>query len=148
MLHTRNAGPAGPDNPRMLGRRSIGALGAISAALGLAALAGQPPRTPVAPPPSSAPQQHRPQAQASTGALQALRDGRRIDLNRASAADLELLPGIGPSLAQRIVEDRGTHGAFGSIDALRRVHGIGPRTIERLRALVQIEAGAQGRGAP
>lgn len=130
----------------MLGRRSIGALGAISAALALAALAGQPPRTP-APATSAAPQPHRPEVQASTAALEALRDGRRLDLNRASAADLELLPGIGPSLAQRIVDDRSTHGAFASIDALRRVHGIGPRTIERLRALVQIEA-AQGRAAP
>jgi competence protein ComEA len=132
----------------MLTRRSIGALGAISAALGLAALAGQPARMPAAPAPISAPQPHRPEAQASTAALQALRDGRRLDLNHASAADLELLPGIGPSLARRIVEDRSAHGAFGSIDALRRVHGIGPRTIERLRALVQIEAGTQGRAAP
>jgi competence protein ComEA len=131
----------------MLGRRSIGALGAISAALALAALASQPPRTPAAPAPFSA-SQRRPQVPASTAALEALRDGRRLDLNRASAADLELLPGIGPNLAQRIVDDRSAHGAFGSIDALQRVHGIGPRTIERLRTLVQIAPDVQGRAAP
>lgn len=131
----------------MLGRRSIGALGAISAALALAALASQPARTPAAAPQSAAAQPHRPQVQASTAALQALRDGHPLDLNHASAADLELLPGIGPSLAQRIVDDRSAHGAFASIDALQRVHGIGPRTIERLRALVHIEA-AQGRAVP
>jgi competence protein ComEA len=128
----------------MLGRRSIGALGAISAALALAALASQPSRAPAAPV-ASGTSRHSPHAPASTAALEALRDGRPLDLNRASAADLELLPGIGPSLARRIVDDRAEHGAFSSIEALQRVHGIGPRTIERLRALVQTEAGAQGR---
>jgi competence protein ComEA len=127
----------------MLGRRSVGALGAITAALALAALASLPPRAPavvvaIAP-------EHRTVAPASTAALEALRDGRRLDLNHASAADLELLPGIGPSLAQRIVDDRNAHGAFSGADGLRRVHGIGPRTIERLRGLVDVEAGAQGR---
>jgi competence protein ComEA len=127
----------------MLGRSSVGALGAIVATLALAALASLPPRTPSTAVPIAAP--HRAPASASSAALEALRDGRRIDLNHASAADLELLPGIGPSLAQRIVADRNAHGAFDSVAALQRVHGIGPRTIARLQTLVQVEAGAQGR---
>lgn len=49
-----------------------------------------------------------------------------VDVDRATAADLERLPRIGPALAQRIVDDRADRGAFGSLDALQRVRGIGP----------------------
>jgi competence protein ComEA len=59
-------------------------------------------------------------------------------VNRASVGDLELLPGVGPALAQRIVAHRSEHGAFSSVDALSQVRGIGPRTLERLRPLVAI----------
>ena len=59
-----------------------------------------------------------------------------IDLNRASAAELEALPRVGPALARRIVDDREANGPFRSIDELDRVRGIGPRTIELLRPLV------------
>lgn len=57
---------------------------------------------------------------------------RVIDVNRASAAELELLPGIGPGLAARIIEDRAQRGAFASVADLERVRGIGPRTVLRL----------------
>ncbi len=57
----------------------------------------------------------------------------RIDLNSATAAQLEMLPGIGPAKARAIVEDRTRNGAFGSVEALDRVVGIGPKTVERLR---------------
>jgi competence ComEA-like helix-hairpin-helix protein len=76
-----------------------------------------------------------------------LRDGGRVDLNLAQAADLELLPGIGPALARRIVANRQTHGAFGSIDELMRVRGIGRRTFGRLQALVEVAVQPQGRAA-
>lgn len=56
-----------------------------------------------------------------------------IDLNSASAPELSALPNIGPALAQRIVEDRASHGPFATIDDLARVPGIGPRTVESLR---------------
>lgn len=62
---------------------------------------------------------------------------RRIDINTASAAELGLLPGIGPKLAERIIEDRARRGPFESVDALDRVKGIGPRTVERLRAMAE-----------
>src|SRR5262245_28792281 len=57
----------------------------------------------------------------------------RLDLNEASAAELTVLPGLGPALAGKIVEDRGRRGAYGSVDDLRRVDGIGASVIERLR---------------
>lgn len=56
---------------------------------------------------------------------------RLIDVNRATSGELELLPGIGPGLAARIIEDRTARGAFGSIADLERVRGIGPRTVLR-----------------
>ena len=59
--------------------------------------------------------------------------GLRIDVNSAEEAQLDLLPGIGPRLAARIVEERRTEGAFASLDELVRVAGLGPRLIERLR---------------
>ena len=64
--------------------------------------------------------------------------GSLIDINTASAAELDLLPGIGPALAGRIVEHRVANGSFSSVDGLDDVHGIGPRTIDRLRAMVTI----------
>jgi competence protein ComEA len=64
---------------------------------------------------------------------------RTINVNAASAAELELLPGIGPALARRIVDDRAAHGPFRSVNDLDRVKGIGPRTIERLRPLLRAD---------
>jgi competence protein ComEA len=57
----------------------------------------------------------------------------RINLNAASPAELCVLPGLGPMLAQRIVDDRDSRGPFASVDDLDRVSGIGPATVERLR---------------
>jgi competence protein ComEA len=62
--------------------------------------------------------------------------GRPIDLNVASAEDLEALPRIGPVLARRIVDERRQRGPYASVDDLVRVKGIGPKTVERLRLLV------------
>lgn len=55
-----------------------------------------------------------------------------LDVDRASAAELEQLPGIGPALALRIVDDRNRNGPFGSITNLQRVRGIGPALSNRL----------------
>lgn len=64
---------------------------------------------------------------------------RSINLNTASAAELELLPGIGPALAARIVEHRREHGPFASVEELDLVRGIGPRTLEAIRPLVTVK---------
>jgi competence ComEA-like helix-hairpin-helix protein len=62
---------------------------------------------------------------------------RRIDVNTAPAAELELLPSIGPALADRIVTHRTEHGPFDSLKALDSVPGIGPRTLEDLAPFVR-----------
>lgn len=72
----------------------------------------------------------------------------RIDLNSADEAQLDLLPGIGPSLAQRIIENRRRFGFFDSIDNLQRVSGIGPRTIERFRSYVVVSQVEDSSGNP
>ena len=64
--------------------------------------------------------------------------GGRVDLNRATAAELETLPGVGPVLSGRIIEYRRRVGALGSVEELGEVSGIGPATIERLRPLVRV----------
>lgn len=57
-----------------------------------------------------------------------------ISLSSATAADLEALDGVGPALAQRIVDWRQAHGGFSSVDQLDDVPGIGPARLDALRA--------------
>mgnify|MGYP001316210231 CR=1 FL=1 len=64
--------------------------------------------------------------------------GTPLDLNRATAADLERLPGIGPALAARIVAYRDSIGRFRAVDELDHVRGIGPALLERLRPHVSV----------
>lgn len=66
----------------------------------------------------------------------------RIDLNQATAAELMLLPGIGPRLAEGIVDDRAAHGPYRCLDDLRRVRWVGPVLVERiaLYAVVEVQA--------
>lgn len=59
----------------------------------------------------------------------------RIDVNQAGAAELALLPEVGPSMAEAILADRARHGPFATVDDLRRVRGIGPATLEAIRPL-------------
>ena len=59
--------------------------------------------------------------------------GTLVNLNSAPVAVLETLPGIGPTLARRIIADREQNGRFARVDDLRRVRGIGPRTGARLK---------------
>ncbi|MEN3001007.1 MAG: helix-hairpin-helix domain-containing protein [Armatimonadota bacterium] len=61
-----------------------------------------------------------------------------LDLNRATAEELEALPGIGPVLAARIVEYRQQRGRFQSVDELLDVHGIGPKRLEQIRPYVTV----------
>ena len=63
-------------------------------------------------------------------------DDGRVSLNTADAAALDALPGIGPVLAQRIVDWREAQGPFASVDALGDVPGIGPSLLGRLTPLV------------
>lgn len=64
--------------------------------------------------------------------------GSRVDLNAATAGDLDALPGIGPVLAQRIVDHRTRNGPFRSVDELDDVPGIGPAIAAELAELVAV----------
>jgi len=59
-----------------------------------------------------------------------------IHLNTATADQLEQLPGVGPALAQRILDWRAQHGGFASIGQLQQVHGLGPAKFAALRTWV------------
>jgi len=62
-----------------------------------------------------------------------------LNLNTATAVDLERLPQIGAALAGRIVAFREKYGPFPAVDSLVRVRGIGPATLERLRSRITTE---------
>lgn len=62
-----------------------------------------------------------------------------INLNSATAAELEVLDGIGPARAQAIIDYRQRNGPFKAVDDLLKVSGIGPVTLERLRSRVSVE---------
>ena len=64
-----------------------------------------------------------------------------LDLDRATPAEIEALPGIGPSLAARIIAHRDSAGSFGSMDALCEVRGVGAALAKRLSPLVTFSAG-------
>lgn len=74
-------------------------------------------------------------AEEHRGAL----SGGTLDLNLATAAQLELLPGIGPAAAARIVEYRDQIGGYRSIEELAGVKGIGAKTLAKLRPLLRVE---------
>ncbi|HEX9774670.1 MAG TPA: ComEA family DNA-binding protein [Actinomycetota bacterium] len=61
-----------------------------------------------------------------------------VNINTASQADLESLPGIGPVLAQRIMDYREQHGGFRSVEDLKNVSGIGDKTFASLEPLVTV----------
>jgi competence ComEA-like helix-hairpin-helix protein len=65
-------------------------------------------------------------------------DPRPLDLNHASADEISRLPGVGPSLARRIVEERLRRGRFESSDNLRSILGMGPKKLAALREHVTV----------
>jgi competence ComEA-like helix-hairpin-helix protein len=79
------------------------------------------------------PQATRPQATPPTANTSTL-----IDLNAATKSQLELLPGIGPALAQRVLDHRAKLGGFTKVEDLDGVRGIGPKVLAKLRPLVRV----------
>ena len=61
-----------------------------------------------------------------------------VDLNSATLADLDALPGVGPVLAQRILDWRSEHGPFTGVEQLREVAGIGDRKFQDLKSRVRV----------
>ena len=60
-------------------------------------------------------------------------DGQRININTATSPELQTLRGIGPAMAERIIEYRQTSGRFSTVDDLTNVKGIGEKTLEKIR---------------
>lgn len=76
---------------------------------------------------------------------------QRVDLNRATAADFDQLPGVGPVLAKRMVEYRKSVGRFHAVEDLRAVKGIGKKKLDQLKPFVTVTKSAtlkQGEKGP
>ena len=97
--------------------------GALAAALSASPVAAQ------TPPPATPPSQTSPASQ-----------GAALNLNTATKADLEKLPGVGPAMAQRILDYRQKIGAFKKAEELMNVQGIGEKSFLKLKPLVTVVA--------
>ena len=64
--------------------------------------------------------------------------GQPVSLNSATVDQLDELDGVGPVMAQKILDYRKEHGGFGSVDDLKQVSGIGPKRFEALKANVRM----------
>ena len=80
------------------------------------------------------PNEERPQNQATETLIPSTPE--LLNINTASAEELQTLPNIGVQMAKRIVVYREQHGKFASVDALQNVKGIGAKTLEKLRPFV------------
>ena len=105
----------------MIARRRIAPVLVLSAALAAVTLTAPP----VVPPASAA-------APAET---------KPVDLNAAGSDELEAVPGIGKSLAAKIVAFREKNGAFKSVDDLLKVQGVGEKSLEKLRPYLTVSKG-------
>lgn len=72
----------------------------------------------------------------------------RFDLNTATAAQLDLLPRIGPKLAARIISHRQQHGPFRRLEELQEVAGIGPKTFATIKSMLNVSPTISGSGRP
>ena len=77
-------------------------------------------------------------ARTLTPAGTAQKGSTPVNINTATAEELQTLPRIGPAMAQRIIAWREAHGGFRSVDELDAVPGIGPSMLENLRPLVMV----------
>ena len=75
---------------------------------------------------------------APDGDRTTLLPGNKIDLNTASVAELDVLPGIGPVYAQRIVDYREANGAFAAVEDVMNVTGIGPATYAKFEDMITV----------
>ncbi len=65
--------------------------------------------------------------------------GGKVNINTATAEELDTLPGVGPAIAQRIIDYRTAHGPFQSIEDIKNVRGIGDATFEELKDKITVQ---------
>lgn len=82
----------------------------------------------------------RPSQERRARQAEALRDGQQIDVNEATAAELELLPGVGPSLAKRLLATRMQRGRFRTAADLLEVKGVGQKTLSKLTPFLKFDS--------
>lgn len=120
----------------VLGAAAVGAIGWAMGRGGVAAVKNAPPVAVLGAARADSPSAAGESKKDATGAVSI---GKLVNLNTATEAELELLPGVGPSLAKRIVEHRVAKGPFKRVEDLDAVKGLGPRAVERVRKLVTVE---------
>lgn len=129
--------PAPAESPTLF------AAAVIVSLLALVALARMPASAPAAQQPPRAARPY-----ATKEGMTRLRAGEPLDLNRAELGDLLLLPGVGPKLAARILEERERRAGFANLEQLGEVKGVGPKKLAQLRALVTVEVIRDPRAMP
>lgn len=86
------------------------------------------------------------EAEQQTPQLSAPTEEAPLNLNTATQAELELLPGIGPVLAQAILDYRDSFGGFSAKEQLKEVSGIGEKRYAAVEALITVEVEDEGTG--
>jgi len=66
-----------------------------------------------------------------------------VNLNTASATELQQVPGIGPATSDKILQARKSYGAFKSVDDLQAIRGIGPKRLEKMRKYLTVDKPSQ-----
>lgn len=68
-----------------------------------------------------------------------IKEERRIDINKATQEEITLIPGIGPTLSERIIVYRQDHGSFERTEDILEVEGIGPKKFEKIKEYIRID---------